>query len=83
MTAKSTTHCATTTIDTSYRYMSRATIVRDYKVSLGSAVELNSRECPKLIRGNAAVPVYMSLCEGRWCCTAAVLRRCLGSSEKV
>ena len=43
-----------------------------YNTPLRDVVELESRGCRKLKRGNTAVPMYLSLCEVRCCCTAAV-----------
>ena len=45
-----------------------------YKAPLRVVVDLNSRGCLKLKRGEylqSGVPVFISLCEVRWCCTAA------------
>ena len=43
-----------------------------YSVPLGDVVDLECRGCRKLKRGNTAVPMHVSLCEVRCCCTAAV-----------
>ena len=42
-----------------------------FEVSLGDVVDLKSRGCRKLKRGNTGVPMCMGHREVRFCCTAA------------
>ena len=51
-----------------------------YMVPLRDVIDLKSRGCRKLKRGNTDVPMYICLYEVRWCCIAAaaavLLYRC-------
>ena len=59
-----------------------------FEVSLGDVVDLKSRGCRKLKRGNTGVPMYMSLARFtgvvRCCCCSTVAAKpfdCCGTSK--